>query len=99
MRSLKILVVALGILLLGGTAVLVAVVVERIAHRPAAAAVSRGPLRTLLPEGARILGSELAGDRLLVRLALADGSEALALFDARTGAELAVIEQRAAPKP
>jgi len=98
MRALKILVVALGILLVGGTLALVMGIVGRIAHRPAAAIAER-PVRTLLPEGARILGSDLVGDRLLVRLALADGAEALALFDARTGTELAVIEQRAFPKP
>jgi hypothetical protein len=93
MRALKILVGVLGVLLVAGTVALVTVVVGRIRHGPVTAAgVERGsPVRTSLPPGSHIIATELSGDRLLVRLALADGGEALVLFNARSGAEVAVI--------
>jgi len=92
MRALKILVGVLGVLLVAGTVVLVSVVVARIERRPAAAAdAGAAPVRSALPPGSRILATDLSGDRLLVRLALPDGGEALVLFNARNGAEVAVI--------
>jgi hypothetical protein len=96
MRALKLLVVVLGVLLAGGLVALVAAIVARIERGPAAAVNAEAPpVRTALPPGSRIVATELSGDRLLVRLALADGGEALVLFNARTGAEVAVIEPRA----
>ena len=101
MRALKILVVVLGVLLALGTAALVAAIVYRVQH---------GPLRTLvvprpetpgnvvaeLPAGAHIEGTELAGDRIVVRVALPGGEEELILFDARNGKHVATIELRSA---
>lgn len=102
MRALKILVVVLGVLLALGTVALVAAIVYRVRH---------GPLRTLvvpprpeipgkvvaeLPAGAHIEGTELAGDRIVVRVALPGGEEELILFDARNGKQVATIELRSA---
>ncbi|HUJ98785.1 MAG TPA: hypothetical protein VLV85_11105 [Stellaceae bacterium] len=102
MRALKVLVVVMGVLLVGGTTALIIAVIERARQHlaePAAAPPpppGRGFGRTVvdLPEGARVIAIELAGDRLVVRIGLAEGGEALILIDARTGARLGTIELR-----
>jgi hypothetical protein len=96
MRSLKILVVVMGVLLVGGAAALVAAVITRVERGPSGAvnADVAAPVHTALPSGSRILATELSGDRLLVRLALPDGGETLMLFNARNGAAIAVIDGR-----
>ncbi|HUC66733.1 MAG TPA: hypothetical protein VMA53_14945 [Stellaceae bacterium] len=104
MRALKVLVVVMGVLLLGGTVALVVAVIERARqHLAEPAAVpppppGRGFGRAVvdLPAGARVIAVEPAGDRLVVRIGLAEGGEALILIDARTGAKLGTIELRTA---
>jgi hypothetical protein len=100
MRALKVLVVVMGVMLVGGTALLVAAIVDRASRRTAqiAAPPGRGFERTVatLPAGARVLAAELAGDRIMVRLALAEGGEALMLLDAASGAPLGTIELQSA---
>lgn len=98
MRSLKLLVIVMGVLLVGGSVALVAAIIGRLARPPAAppAAATGAPLHATLPAGARIVSAELSGDRVLVRIALADGSEELLLYDARTGAGVGVIDAPAA---
>ncbi len=91
MRALKVLVVVLGVLLVAGVIALAMLVTARIERGPQARA-SAGPVHQALPPGSRIVATELSGDRLLVRVALADGSEALLLYDARNGAPIAVID-------
>ena len=97
MRALKVLVVVMGALLVGGTVALIMAIVVRVERRaalaPPAAPASH---RVVLPPASRIIATTLAGERLLVRLALADGGEELVLFDACSGAEVAVIELPAA---
>ena len=103
MRSLKILVVFMGVLLVAGTAALVAAVIYRVNHRAAApqqaalpAPAGRGFDRAVidLPEGAKVLSVDGSGERLVIRVALAGGGEALILVDPRTGARLGTIELR-----
>ena len=97
MAALKVLVVVMGVLIVVGTLALVVAVVERGGHRPpAVAAATPGDIRVDLPAGARIVSTELAGDRILLRLALPKGEE-LMLFDARTGARVASIELHPSP--
>jgi hypothetical protein len=97
MRALKVLVVVLGVLLVGGTAALIVTIIDRAG--PRVAAPPRTGFERLvidLPEGARVLGTEAAGDRLVVRIALAAGGELLLLIDARNGERLGTIELRPA---
>jgi hypothetical protein len=102
MRALKLLVVVMGLLLVAGTAALIIAVIDRASHRAAAPTpapvAGRGFDRAVidLPAGARVLGSEAVGDRLAVRIGLADGGEVLILIDPRTGARLGTIELRPA---
>ena len=47
-----------------------------------------------LPEGAEMQGSEIAGDRLIVRVALPDHGVEFLLFDLRNGTRVGAIEIR-----
>jgi Family of unknown function (DUF6476) len=96
MRALKVLVVVMGVALVAGSVALVAALVLRAERGGSATAAGGGgsaePLHAALPAGSRIIATELAGDRLVVRVALAGGGEAIYLFNARSGAAVAVIE-------
>jgi hypothetical protein len=100
MRALKILVVVMGVLLVGGTAALIAAIIDRASRHTATPSASaptpsgRGFERAAvpLPPGARVVSAELAGDRILVRLARAEGGEALIIIDAKSGAALGTID-------
>ena len=94
MRALKVLVIIMGVLLVGGSVALVAAIVARLGRAPVAApaAEAGAPLHASLPAGSRIVSAELSGDRVLVRVALADGGEELVLYNARSGAQVAVID-------
>ena len=102
MRSLKVLVVVMGVLLVGGTAALIAAIIDRASHpRPTPVASTATPAvhgfdRAVidLPAGSHVLGSEAVGDRIMVRVGLAEGGEALILIDPRTGGRLGTIELR-----
>ncbi len=98
MRALKILVIAMGVLLVAGTTALVIAVVARV-NRPAtsAAPVATGARTIELPPGSRVLAAEASGDRLVIRLALAEGDEELLIFDLASGARIATIMLRANP--
>jgi hypothetical protein len=97
MRALKILVVVMGVMLLGGTAALIAAIIDRASrHTP----TTSGPpaprgfehAAVPLPPGARVVAAELAGDRILVRLVRSDVGEALIIIDAKTGVHLGTID-------
>jgi hypothetical protein len=92
MRALKILVIVMGVPLVGGSVALVAAIVGRLGRAPAAPPAAEAPLHASLPAGSHIVSTELNGDRVLVRVALADGGEELVLYNARTGAQVAVID-------
>jgi hypothetical protein len=94
MRGLKIIVAVMGVLLVAGTAALVAAIIGRLDRSrspPVATASGPAAISVELPAGARILATALDGDRLLVRVGLGEEGEQLLLFNARTGAEIAVI--------
>lgn len=106
MRGLKVLVIVMGVLLVAGVIALGFAVRYRLNHprqarsaAPAAAAAI-GPAgapsaMTLdLPQGARVVGAEASGDRLVVRVELAGGSEELIIVNLLTGAPIATVTLR-----
>ncbi len=99
MRSLKILVVVLGVLLVAGVVGLGFAVSYRLNHpRPVAPAVVSGgtggtAIVVDLPPGAKIHGTKVSGDRLVVRVTL-ETSEEILVFNLETGARVATIELR-----
>jgi hypothetical protein len=95
MRALKILVVAMGLVLVLGTVALVIAIATRVNHPPSVPGSAASEID--LPAGARVSGSETSGDRLVVRVALPDGGDELLIFNLTTGARVAAIILR--PKP
>ncbi len=102
MRALKLLVIALGVLLVAGIVALGFAVQYRLKHpRPATAAgpaiASAGVPRATtldLPEGARVAGAEASGDRLVVRIELAGGGAELVVINLATGSPIATVTLR-----
>ena len=95
MRALKVLVVVLGVLLVAGFAVVVVTIMGRMGQRAASVAARLAPFgntTVTLPADSLIMEVQGAGDRILLRLDLADGTEMLLVLDAATGTELGRIK-------
>jgi hypothetical protein len=99
MRALKVLVVVMGVLLIAGFAVVVVTIMGRMTQKaaPVAPAVTAhltpfGNATVTLPPDALVMEVQGAGDRILLRLDLRDGSEMLLVLDAATGSELGRIK-------
>jgi Family of unknown function (DUF6476) len=75
MRAFKILVVVIGIMIVGGFAALVVIIIGRVSHRgPAPAETPKAFARPIdIPRGARIEAMTAGGNRLVVGLELPDG--------------------------
>jgi hypothetical protein len=109
MRALKVLVVVMGVLLVAGIIALGFAVQYRINHPRQAARVAAGPAigpagaataMTLdLPPGAKVVGAEASGDRLVVRVELATGGEELIIVNLVTGAPVATVTLRPRTAP
>jgi hypothetical protein len=96
MRAVKILVVVMGVMLIGGFAVLVAVIAGRLSR---GGNVPRSFATTAIdiPRAARIEAMTVGTDRLVLELVLPEGGRQLVVVDLATGARLGTIELRAAP--
>ena len=98
MRALKILVVVMGVMLVGGFAALLAVIAGRVSRGPAAvAARAFAPSPIEIPRGTRIEAMTAGSDRLVLGLVLPEGSRQLLIIDVATGARLGMIELHPAP--
>lgn len=67
MRTLKLLVIGMGILIVGATAALVTVIVHR-ASQLSGSAPQAATQPIAVPAGFHVAATELSGDRLLIRL-------------------------------
>jgi hypothetical protein len=99
MRALKVLVVVMGVLLVAGFTVVTITIMRRIGERatpptPEAAVhlAAFGNTSVMLPADSLVMEVEGAGDRILLRLDLANGTEMLLVLDAATGTELGRIK-------
>ena len=97
MRALKVLVVVMGVLLIGGMIVLVGTIASRMG-RPAAEAPRPGfgDVAIDLPAGATLTARDVVGDRLVLTVALPGGGHRLLVFDPRSGTVLGSLELRSA---
>ena len=97
LRTLKVLVVVMGVLILAGVAVLIVAIAGRLSQRggPNGAEFDAAPIE--LPVGARIEAIGTGPDRAVLDLLLADGSRQLVVIDLATGRRLGTIPLRAAP--
>ena len=102
MRALKIIVIVMGVMLVAGVAVVVGTIAMRLGQRagapaPVSVMAPNGERRVVeLPAGAKVIAVQGEGDRVMVRLGLADGGEELILIDWKTGARLGTIDLKAA---
>jgi uncharacterized iron-regulated membrane protein len=105
MRGLRLLVIVLGVLLLGGTLALVVAIIVRVPHPSesraesrAAAAPRTAPFDAVLdlPAGAVVQSVAETGARLAVHLVLPDGSQQIVIVDPGSGARIGTIELRPA---
>ena len=96
MRSLRIVVVVMGVMLIGGFLLLVAVVAGRL---PRGGDIPRSFAATTIdiPRDARIGAMTAGTDRLVLELVLPEGERQLLVVDLATGARLGAIELRTAP--
>lgn len=101
MRALKTLVYVMGVMLVVGFIALVVTIAYRLKHASTQAPTITAmhtvmppnsvPHSVALPVGAKIIAAQSDGDRVMVRLGLADGSEELLLLDWKSGATLATL--------
>jgi hypothetical protein len=98
MRGVTILATVMGIMLIVGTAVLIAVIIGRIKHHPVSP-VARPYLAApiTIPHGARIATMMTDAGRLIVDLALPRGDHELVVINLATGARIGTIALHAAP--
>ena len=95
-RALKVLVVVMGIMILAGFAIIVAVIAGRLSRGSAPAQAFTAP-EIKLPAGARIEAMSVGTERLVIDIALPDGRRELTIIDLATGRRLGVVPLRAAP--
>ena len=96
MRALKILVVVMGVMLIGGFAILVAVIAGRLG-RSGNAVRSFAATTIDIPRDARIEAMTAGTDRLVLDLVLPEGRRQLVVIDLGTGTRLGTIDLRTAP--
>ena len=98
MRALKILVVAMGVLLVIGFAALIAGIAGKMSRDRPGASVERPFAASAIdiPAGARIETMTTSSNRLILDLALPDGGRLLLVLDLTTGARLGTITLRPA---
>jgi hypothetical protein len=94
MRGLKTLVIVMGVLLVVGFAALVATIAARLSHRAPAPAAAFTASPVPLPPGAKIERMSTGPDRIVLAIALSDGTEQLLVIDLQTGRLLGAIPLR-----
>jgi hypothetical protein len=99
MRALKILVVVMGVMLVVGFTALVVVIAGKVSRGGPATITARafGSPSIDIPSDARIEAMTVGLDRLVVALALPEGSRQLLVIDLATGIRLGTIQLQPAP--
>jgi hypothetical protein len=97
LRFLKILVVVMGVLLVGGIAALVGTIAARLSHRAAPPAASFTAPAITLPHGSKIDTMSVGTDRIVLQVDLVDGSVELVVIDIATGRVIETIPLKEAP--
>jgi hypothetical protein len=101
-RALKILVVVMGIMLVGGFVALIISIAYMGKHRQQQPAASTAPAPYIapavdLPSGARIETMALGADRLVLSIITREGNRELLVLDPASGRRLGTIPLRTLP--
>ncbi len=96
MQGLRVLVVVMGVMIVIGTAALIAgIAIKMSRHQPGASNGQPFAAPAIeIPPGARIEAMTAAPNRLILDLVLPDGERRLVVIDLSTGARLGTIELR-----
>ena len=100
MRALKALVIGMAVLIFAGVVVLIVGIVDKAGEldgQSPADAVVFDPQAIALPAGASVQETRIDGGRIVVRLALADGTARLLVISAATGKQTGIIDLKPAP--
>ena len=105
MRALRILVVVMGVMLVGGFIALIVSIVYMTKHKQSGAPVAEKTAAAApyaappieLPAGARIEMIPAGSDRLVLHIMLPDGGRELLVLDLASGRRLGTIPLRVAP--
>lgn len=95
MRALKTLVIAMGILIVGGIAVLVAAIANRGVEHADIGGTSRPQFdrtKITIPPGSWVVETDMDGGRLVIRLQLKDGSRRFLVIDLSSGTKIGAID-------
>lgn len=103
-RTLKFLVIFMGILILAALAVIIATVASRMSGEegaPRAKGQAAGappePVALGLPEGSSVAEMQATDDRLVLRVRLPEGGERIVILDLESGALLGTVDLGGAP--
>lgn len=77
-QALKVLVIGLGVLIVGGVSIMVVTVINRVQER-VTATTAPARIAVTIPEGARLVAAVPDGERLVLHLETADGPQVLVL--------------------
>jgi Family of unknown function (DUF6476) len=97
MRALRILVTVMGIVIIVGFGVVIAVIAGRLSRGGVTAPRSFSAANIDIPRGARIAAMTTAQDRLILEIILPDGGPQLVVIDLATGTRLGTIGLNPAP--
>jgi uncharacterized protein DUF6476 len=94
MQGLKVLVVVMGVMIVIGTAALIAGIASKMSHNRSPAGATHPFVASAIniPRGARIEAMTAGPNRLILDLALPDGERRLVVIDLATGTRLGTIE-------
>jgi hypothetical protein len=96
MRALKIFNIVMGVVIVLGFTVVIAVIAARLSQRGRSVGAPRPIANGAVdfPRGARIEAMTAAADRVILDVVLPDGNRELLFIDLTTGARLGAIELR-----
>jgi hypothetical protein len=96
MRALKTVVIAMGVLIVGGIAVLVALMAGRLGTSAPAARgdTPYAPATVEIPRGSAVVATRIEGDRLILHVRLEGGDMRFVVVNLGTGKEIGVVDVR-----
>ena len=95
MRTLKVVVIALGVLIVVAVVALVLKITDGAA--PLGSRASYPPSTVEIPRGAEVIATELSGERLILHVRLENGDLRFIVVSLATGKEIGTVDVHEAP--
>jgi len=99
LRTLKVVVIALGGIIIAGIAALVIMIAGRFGatQKPMPAAQPYAPATVAIPHGAEVVDTQIEGERLVLTVRLENGDMRFVVVNLSTGKEIGSVDVREAP--